>query len=245
MSQSPYPEVSPDPFERFPAYPASAEPDPEPTGYLLDSIPASQGSTDPYHQAPAAHLPAPLSQQASLVTPAAPPAYVGGQQLQYPLTDQQPVSTTMLVVTWVVAVVTGFYMLPWAIAVTRGKSNQWAIFAGNLLLGWTVVGWIVALVKACGAHQLAYPVAHYVAITTGQPAPAGQQYTGQPAPGAAPRYPGPQQPTGSSYGAAGPYGPQPAHPSAPATLQPGWYPLADGSGTRYWNGTSWTATVQH
>ena len=39
-------------------------------------------------------------------------------------------------------------MLPWAIAATRNSSTQWAVFAVNLLLGWTFLGWIAALVMA-------------------------------------------------------------------------------------------------
>ena len=46
-------------------------------------------------------------------------------------------------------------MLPWAIAATRGRSNQAAIGLINVFLGWTFIGWIVALVMACQAHQVA------------------------------------------------------------------------------------------
>lgn len=55
---------------------------------------------------------------------------------------------------WIIAIVTAGYMLPWAIAATRGKSNTGAIFWLNLLLGWTVVGWIIALVMSCTSHQV-------------------------------------------------------------------------------------------
>lgn len=68
------------------------------------------------------------------------------------MTDQKH-SGPMVVAAWVVAVVTLFYMLPWAIAETRGKSNSMAIGLVNFLLGWTFIGWIVALVMACGSHQ--------------------------------------------------------------------------------------------
>lgn len=54
---------------------------------------------------------------------------------------------------WIIAVVTFGYMLPWAIAATRGKSNAGAVGWINLLLGWTGIGWIIALVMACGSHQ--------------------------------------------------------------------------------------------
>ena len=56
-------------------------------------------------------------------------------------------------IAWVVAILTLGYMLPWAVAATRGKINSGAIFWLNLLLGWTVVGWIIALVMSFTAHQ--------------------------------------------------------------------------------------------
>lgn len=56
-------------------------------------------------------------------------------------------------VAWIVAICTLGYMLPWALAATRGKSNSGAIFWINLALGWSVIGWIVALVMAAGSHQ--------------------------------------------------------------------------------------------
>lgn len=53
---------------------------------------------------------------------------------------------------WIIAIITLGYMLPWAIAATRGKSNSGAIGWLNLLLGWSIIGWVIALVMACGAH---------------------------------------------------------------------------------------------
>jgi hypothetical protein len=73
--------------------------------------------------------------------------------LAQPFTDQRPPSTVVTVIAWVVTVATGLYMLPWAIAATRGKANQWAVFVVSLLLGWTLVGWVIALVMACTAHR--------------------------------------------------------------------------------------------
>ena len=68
------------------------------------------------------------------------------------LTDQRdrPVSAFVAVV---VALLTAGYMLPWAVAALRGKSNHWTIFWINLLGGWTVILWIVALVMAFSAHK--------------------------------------------------------------------------------------------
>ena len=57
--------------------------------------------------------------------------------------------TDVVFLAWVIAVLTGFYMLPWAVAVTRSMPNTGSILLINLLLGWTVIGWIVALVMAC------------------------------------------------------------------------------------------------
>lgn len=47
-----------------------------------------------------------------------------------------------------------FYMLPSAVAVGRSHSSTLGIFVLNLLLGWTVLIWIGALVWACsGQHE--------------------------------------------------------------------------------------------
>lgn len=56
-------------------------------------------------------------------------------------------------IAWVITVCTIGYMLPWAVAASRGKSNAGSIGWLNLFLGWTFIGWIIALVMACGAHQ--------------------------------------------------------------------------------------------
>jgi hypothetical protein len=96
-------------------------------------------SGGPYHYDP---YPRPVERSAP-----APVAYVA------PLTDQRPLSTPIVVVSWVVTIITGLYMLPWAIAASRGKANQWSVFAVSLLFGWTFIGWIVALVLACTAHR--------------------------------------------------------------------------------------------
>lgn len=54
----------------------------------------------------------------------------------------------------IVAILSAGYMLPWAIAAVRGNSNAWSVFWINLLLGWTIVGWIVALVMSIREHQV-------------------------------------------------------------------------------------------
>jgi hypothetical protein len=44
-------------------------------------------------------------------------------------------------------------MLPWAIAAVRDVKH-WGVFWLNLLLGWTIVGWIIALVMSLRAQRL-------------------------------------------------------------------------------------------
>jgi ABC-type sugar transport system permease subunit len=41
-----------------------------------------------------------------------------------------------------------FYLLPFAIAFNKKRANTGAIFALNLFLGWSLIGWVVALVWA-------------------------------------------------------------------------------------------------
>jgi hypothetical protein len=74
-----------------------------------------------------------------------------------PMTDQKG-SAVHMIVAWSCAVLTLGHFLPWAIAATRPKSNTLALALLDLLLGWTVVGWIAAPVMACGAHQVVNPV---------------------------------------------------------------------------------------
>jgi hypothetical protein len=68
------------------------------------------------------------------------------------MTDQRTNGVVVLVA-WVVALFSFFYMLPWAIAASRGKSNATAVGLVNFLVGWTFIGWVVALAMTCGAHQ--------------------------------------------------------------------------------------------
>ncbi|TWT41096.1 hypothetical protein RAS1_37880 [Phycisphaerae bacterium RAS1] len=49
------------------------------------------------------------------------------------------------------------YFLPTIVAVHRNHYNTTAIFALNLLLGWSFVGWVVALVWSLTAPPPAYP----------------------------------------------------------------------------------------
>lgn len=61
--------------------------------------------------------------------------------------------TTTKVVALIVAILTGGYMAPWAVAAIRDVPH-WSVFWVNLLLGWTIIGWIVALVMSLRAQKL-------------------------------------------------------------------------------------------
>lgn len=54
----------------------------------------------------------------------------------------------------VVIVGIGLYFLPTIIAVTRKVTNQGSVLVINLFLGWTFVGWVVALAMACRTSNL-------------------------------------------------------------------------------------------
>ncbi len=45
-----------------------------------------------------------------------------------------------------VVLIFAFYFLPTLIAFLRQHKNKLAVFLLNLLLGWTVLGWVVSLV---------------------------------------------------------------------------------------------------
>jgi hypothetical protein len=47
-----------------------------------------------------------------------------------------------------------FYLLPTLIAMVRMRANTMAIFALNLFLGWSVVGWVVSLVWALSSSEV-------------------------------------------------------------------------------------------
>jgi hypothetical protein len=51
----------------------------------------------------------------------------------------------------------GLYMLPGLVAAIRGHRNTAAIFLLNLLLGWTILGWIGALVWSVTAQERSLP----------------------------------------------------------------------------------------
>ncbi len=57
-----------------------------------------------------------------------------------------------LLVVWVICA--ALYFIPAIVAHDRRHHNRYAIYALNLLLGWTVIDWIAALVWALTAVRL-------------------------------------------------------------------------------------------
>jgi hypothetical protein len=49
----------------------------------------------------------------------------------------------------------GLYFLPTLVAVSRKVTNQGSVAVINIFLGWTMLGWVIALAMACrtSTHQ--------------------------------------------------------------------------------------------
>lgn len=122
----------------------------------------SHYNTPPGHYGPPPPAPAPIQHQS--LPPQGPPGP------QYPMQGYAPApmgpppaynsvvttgrpgpSGALVAIAWILAICTFLYLLPWAIAATRNKSNQGAIFLLNFFLGWSLIGWVISLVMACGA----------------------------------------------------------------------------------------------
>ncbi len=54
----------------------------------------------------------------------------------------------LIIILIIIASLTGVYFIPGIVARARGHKNLTAIVTLNLLLGWTTIGWIVALIWA-------------------------------------------------------------------------------------------------
>ena len=48
----------------------------------------------------------------------------------------------------ILAILLGIYFIPTMVALDRGVMNKWSVLVINLLLGWTLIGWAVALAMA-------------------------------------------------------------------------------------------------
>ncbi len=59
------------------------------------------------------------------------------------------------------------YFLPSIIASLRGHPNQMSVIVVNLFLGWTLVGWVVALAMSVSGFNKADKVVHRTGKMTG------------------------------------------------------------------------------
>ena len=50
---------------------------------------------------------------------------------------------------FILLIILFFYFLPTIMASSRNHNNAGAIFALNLLFGWTFIGWAIAFIWAC------------------------------------------------------------------------------------------------
>ena len=58
------------------------------------------------------------------------------------------------------------YFLPALIG--RHKADAMGIFLVNLLFGWTVIGWVVALIWACAAERYVYVPVRAAPVSSGR-----------------------------------------------------------------------------
>lgn len=56
----------------------------------------------------------------------------------------------MIVFLTLLAVFSGGYFAPTLVAYCREHHNAGMIFVLNLFFGWTIIGWVIALLWACG-----------------------------------------------------------------------------------------------
>jgi len=70
------------------------------------------------------------------------------------MTDSDPASVLIIVALIVMALI--FYFLPTIIASKRQHADKDAIFVINLFLGWTLIGWMIALAWASQGFRSDY-----------------------------------------------------------------------------------------
>ena len=61
--------------------------------------------------------------------------------------------TAMLVLLMLGIILVAIYFLPTILALMTGHQNTAAIIMLNVLAGWTVVGWMVAMVWSCTNNE--------------------------------------------------------------------------------------------
>ena len=69
-------------------------------------------------------------------------------------------SSNGLVGLLVVVVALCWYFLPTVVAVSRKVTNMGSVVVVNVFLGWTFIGWVVALAMACRTSRIVPPEGH-------------------------------------------------------------------------------------
>jgi hypothetical protein len=48
------------------------------------------------------------------------------------------------------------YFLPTIVALVRERHDKFSVFLLNLFLGWSLIGWVIALIWACKSDRVIY-----------------------------------------------------------------------------------------
>ena len=142
----------PTPTEPYPVRPSTEQ------GYPVQDYPVQRYPVQPEP----VHTQQPSSYTAPL------PVVAGQAQL---LPARPRVGGLHVALAWVFTVLSLGYFLPWAIAATRQRSNALAIGVLNLLVGWTLICWIAALVMAVMSEPAPVTTIAYAAAPVVQVAP--------------------------------------------------------------------------
>lgn len=65
-----------------------------------------------------------------------------------------------LIAIFLIAMVIGVYWIPSLVAFDRDVANKWSVAVLNLFLGWTVLGWVIALMMAVRDKTAKQPAAN-------------------------------------------------------------------------------------
>lgn len=82
----------------------------------------------------------------------------------------EPTGGEALVGVFGVLLIAGLYLLPTVVAAVRKVPNGGSVFVINLLLGWTLIGWVVALAMA--ARSAPPPPVHQTFTTQSPVSPS-------------------------------------------------------------------------
>lgn len=66
----------------------------------------------------------------------------------------------VIAIAWI-TISTAAYFAPAIVALARHVPNTGSVIVIDVLLGWTIVGWIVALAMACRSKPPGYPAPRY------------------------------------------------------------------------------------